>query len=242
MKENKWFWGLFFICAAALIIVNQLGYFSQINVFSLFVMILLIPVMIKSIQHLNFSGILFPLAILAIIFSEPLGIEHLTPWPVLATAFLGSIGLHIIFGKKSHICRHKDYFSDTNYSRRHEAGTVTNSSVKDDANIVECKAFFSASTKYINSNNLEKVIIDSSFGGVKVFFDNVELNPNGAEVNIESSFSGIELYIPRQWNVENKANIILGGIDEKNRRGEITGPTLTITGRLQFCGVEIVYI
>ena len=42
---------------------------------------------------------LFSLAFAAILFDEALGIEAITPWPVLGAALLGTIGLNMIFNK-----------------------------------------------------------------------------------------------------------------------------------------------
>ena len=55
--------------------------------------------LVKSLRKLEWTGILFSLAFLAIIYADMLHIEHLTPWPVLGAALLGSIGLNMIFHK-----------------------------------------------------------------------------------------------------------------------------------------------
>ena len=45
--------------------------------------------------------ILFSIAFICIIYDDWLGITALTPWTVLGAALLGSIGLSLIFKKKS---------------------------------------------------------------------------------------------------------------------------------------------
>ncbi len=65
---------------------------------------------------------------------------------------------------------------------------------------------------------------------------------NNAIVRIDASFSGIELYIPKTWNIDNKINVFLGAISEKNRNNQITTNTLTLVGDIKFSGVEIIYI
>ena len=64
MKFKNWFWGLFFIVAACLVIVNQLGYLTGFNIFTLIASIFLIAIIIQSATHLNFAGILFPFAMI----------------------------------------------------------------------------------------------------------------------------------------------------------------------------------
>ena len=54
---------------------------------------------IQNIIDLSWGGIFFPLAILAIIFEKPLGIEAITPWIVLIAALLLTIAFEMIFPK-----------------------------------------------------------------------------------------------------------------------------------------------
>ena len=52
-----------------------------------------------------------------------------------------------------------------------------------------------------------------------------------------------ELYIPKEWNVDNKANSSLGGFDEKNEPASKRDEnTIIIKGNTCFSGVEIIYI
>ena len=69
--------------------------------------------MIKSIFKRNFSGILFPIAFICIIFDDKLGITAITPWTVLIAAALGSLGLSMIFHNKpnKYFNNHHDWIS-----------------------------------------------------------------------------------------------------------------------------------
>lgn len=51
-----------------------------------------------------------------------------------------------------------------------------------------------------------------------------------------------ELYLPKAWNIDDKTNVFLGGISEKNKNDKITTNTLTLVGDINFSGVEIIYI
>ena len=93
MKKKDIFWGLIFVFAAIFIIVDRLGYFPQIGIFKVVATIILISIMLKSLIHVRFSGILFPIALLCIIYADQWNITALTPGPVLVTALLASIGL-----------------------------------------------------------------------------------------------------------------------------------------------------
>lgn len=88
---------------------------------------------------------------------------------------------------------------------------------------------------------LEFVEIDSSFGLVKAYFDNAVIQSN-ATVQIDASFSGVELYIPKSWKVVNQIETSFAGVDEKNQSESSGMPVLTIMGEASFSGVTIMYI
>ncbi|MBA9010068.1 putative membrane protein [Clostridium saccharobutylicum] len=77
---------------------------------------------------------------------------------------------------------------------------------------------------------------------MKLYFDNAVMSNENAVVRINASFSGIELYIPKAWNVDDKTNVFLGSVSEKNRNNQVTTNTLTLVGDVSFSGVEIIYI
>src|SRR5687768_9405147 len=108
MKKREFFWGLLFILAAALIILNQFGFFTGVSMFELVVTVFLGGVIISSVKHLNFWGILFPLAAICIIYAEEWNITDFSPWPALLSALLLSIGLSILF-QRNHFWKHHDH-------------------------------------------------------------------------------------------------------------------------------------
>ena len=100
MKKDNVFWGVLLVLAAVYIIINNLGFMPDVDVVRLGLGILCVVVFIKSLSGPEFGGMLFSLAILAILFDSQLGITAITPWPVLMAALLGSIGLNMIFGSR----------------------------------------------------------------------------------------------------------------------------------------------
>ncbi|MFA7688830.1 MAG: LiaF domain-containing protein [Bacilli bacterium] len=230
---KKIFWGLFFLVAGASVIVNQLGY-TDINLFSLLCTIIIIPIFITSLIKLRFAGMLFSLAFLAIIYQELLGIESITPWPVLLAALFGSIGLSIIFNR-THI--YKKYY---HCGPRHHHCEETVEKVDDDE--VDLQVSFGSSIKYINSDDFKKANLSSSFGSLKVYFDNARIKKDNATIRLDVSFSGVELYIPKEWKIISKVDATLGSIDFKNVNQTETKKTVMLTGKVSLSGVEIFYV
>ena len=77
---------------------------------------------------------------------------------------------------------------------------------------------------------------------MKVYFDRAHVGENGAVINIDASFSGIELYIPKTWKLVNNMNVSLAGVEEKNSRNVTEEVTVTLTGDIKFSGIEIIYV
>lgn len=230
MKKEKIFWGLFFILAGIFLIVSRLGYFTEINIFSLVLTIFMVACMIKSVRHLNFAGILFPAAFLCIIYDEVLGITQITPWPVLGAALFASIGLSIIFHNRYHLghFKHEEHFTEV--------------IDQDDGKSFHFETTFGSSIKYVNSDDFSQANLSCSFGAMKIYFDNAIIQNDNAVIRLDVSFAGVELYIPKAWNVINKVDSTFGAVDEKNRNQSTGVPCVTLTGSASFSGVTIIYV
>ena len=241
MKKGNWFWGAFFICSAALVILlhlELLPFGRGLSPLTLLFTVVLTAIAIKSAVHLQFTGVLFSLALLCIVFSKSFDykiLDDITPWPVLIAALLGSIGLHIIFGagKWKSSCD-SGYNCDTSH--------IASSGDSADGSSAECTARFGSASKYLHSDCLERVNVNCSFGAVQVYFDNTQPAPNGVTAVLSVSFGGVELYVPRGWRVKNGVSAVFGGVELKENFAGDDAPTLNLTGNLTFSGVEVHFI
>lgn len=231
MKLKRFFWGFFFLLAGLAIIAGKLGYLGSINIVTLILTIFLIPIVITSIMHRNFAGILFPLAVIGIFYAKPLGITELTPWPLLLTALFLSIGLSIIF----HGPKYSKYF---HVVHGENFDTIID---EEDESCVKVDVHMGSSIKYVNAKDFKKGIFHASCGALKVYFDGATVSEEGAEIIVDASLSGVEFYIPREWNVKNEVQATLGGVEEKNK-AEGKGPVVTLKGTVSLSGIEIIYI
>lgn len=236
MKKSNLIWGLLLILAGAFLIVSKLGYLGDVNVFSVIASVFLVYIIITSIVKVNFAGILFPLAFLAILYDKELGITSITPWTVLIAALLGSVGLSLVFHKHHH---HHNYMG---CGRSSDSGKkIPDIDSENEGNIV-IENNFGSSVKYVNSNSFEQADIDCSFGALKVYFDKTIMKGESAVIKLDVSFSGVELYIPRGWKIQDNTDFSFGGINEKNSSDGVITNTLIITGDVSFSGVDIYYV
>ena len=230
MKNRNLFWGLFLILGAAFIIISQIGIFEDVSLLKVVFAVLLTGVGIAGLIHLEFTLILFPIAIILIMFDQELNITKLTPWPVLSTALLGSIGLSLIFRR-----HHKCFFYE-----KYMKDVIIN---EPDSGNVSCSAHMGSTVKYINTKEFEKGIVDCSFGEATVYLDNADIKDSSAVLQVDCAFGGVELYLPKHWQIEKSIDVFIGGIDEKGRKDQVcNGPTLILTGRIKFAGITIYYV
>jgi predicted membrane protein len=238
MKKEKIFWGIFFILAGIFLIVSRLGYLGEVRVFSFVLTVFLIASIIMSLRHLNFVGILFPIAFICIIYDDVLGIEQLTPWPVLGAALFGSIGLSMIFHSNHQYNHHRRFFCSNVNDEEHFDEVID----QEDGNSFKCETTFGSSIKYVNSDDFTQGRIRCSFGAMKVYFDNAVIQSGNAVINLDVSFAGVELFIPKEWKVIDKVDTSFGAIEEKNRNISTGIPCVTLVGSVKFAGVTIIYV
>lgn len=235
--------GIGFLVAAAFVIVGSTGILGEISVFKLLLSFVLVLILIKSILKLRWTPLLFSAAFLAILYDELLGIENLTPWPVVGAAFLGSIGLNMIFGKK-HGGFHMN-FGDRDYGVKTEGNAVSN--VKETDNNFYCDVTFATITKYIKSQSLQNASINNSFGHVSVYFDEAVLDNKTANVRVINSFGNVKLYVPSDWEVVLKKSESFGQVKTFESDGIMNcviegGNKIFVNAVTSFGDIEIRYI
>lgn len=239
MKNEGLFWGIGFLIASLLILGNATGLvdLGDVGIISLVLTIFLVIVIVNSIRSLNFAGILFPVAILCIIYDEVLHLEAITPWPVLGAALLASIGLEMIFKNTK-----RNMYSGSKGGRSHVNAFGDEQSESFD-NIVYCNVKFGSSAKYISSDAFERAEISCDFGDAKIYFDNAILKSNHAEVVVNVSFGDVQLFIPRTWSIDKQVRVAFGDCKERGRQEYSSdSPVITIRGSVSMGELDIIYV
>ena len=259
-KRNwAWGWGVFLLLVAALILSNQFGGFLELGIWSIIVSALAVAFMVQCIIDLSFASLPIPLAALYYIFQTPLDLPEISFWPLAIVTLLATIGLHALipnrlFRKRKNV---EFIYSDgvnVNIGRKNildDDGEIISSGriVDDEAKVEEggsdnnprISVQFGSVSRYLHANSLETVDLDCSFGALEVYFDHVELSPNGAEAFLNCKFGAIELYVPSNWNILDNMNASLGGVDIKGRHKALdeNAPQLKISGNVSLGGVEV---
>ena len=243
MKKKKmggnYFWGVFFVLAAAFLILCPLGLLPEAGVVRSLLAIACVAMLISGIFHLSFAAILFSLAFLGILFDDTLGMTELNPWTVLLAALLGTIGLNLIFGKAITRFRHRrrDAVKIQNVKEGFEAD-----SQRMEGENIQISVSFGGTTRYIESTDFRYASVNVSFGGAKIYLDNATVPTGNAVLNMELNFAGTELYVPANWQVINHVTSLLGGVAEKGKAAQPVTATLTLEGNTRFGGVTVYYV
>lgn len=231
MKKRNVFWGAILILMAVLLIVTNLGLIKGIGFWSVLFTVFFAGCLIDGIIKRDITVILFSLAFLCIVWSDTLGLQKITPWPVLGAALLGSIGCSCLFGKSR-----RAYEKVQNVAS--SVGNHGEHIEQADGDHVECRSRFGGLVKYVNSQNLTEVDTSVSFGGATIYLDQAKVPSGKLFVNMDLSFGSVEFFIPKNWAVVNQLYTSFAGVDEQKSNGS-SEVTMILTGRASFAGVDI---
>jgi predicted membrane protein len=139
--------------------------------------------------------------------------EMIAFWPVLVIAF----GLSIILGQ----IRSRVRTTDTAFTNGFAA--------------------FGGVEKRNTSKAFEGADLTAMFGGAELDLRDADIEEKPAQINAVALFGGVEVIVPRDWNVQMDVLPILGGAsDDRPRRENATDEThLMVTGFAAFGGVSI---
>jgi predicted membrane protein len=268
-KTSRIAWGFFWLLLAGLVLANYFGGFVELGFWSITIAVIATVVLFHCIISLSFASIPIPIAalyyILQPILAQPLGLPEIRFWTLVLVTVLVTIafnlmlpkrfksvtGVHVDLGNKRNKKRDKGEnrfdlpIEDADVVIINGARTEGNERTKveegDDANNPYISVSFGAASRYLHSDCLESADLSCSFGSLEVYFDNVTLSPDGAEVNVSCSFGNIEIYVPSHWRVIDDISSSLANA-EVNRnlmRNDVDSPTLKVTGSVSLGNVEV---
>ena len=229
LRNKNIFWAIFLLFIAVFILASQFNWFINIGVWSIIATALICAMIIDSIFKLQYFGIFFPMAFLYKIFEKPLGLPEISIWILFLVAILIASSFSMIFPNKRHgrtYC-HKSKHSSTKENI--------------DDNNPQIKLSFGESSKYLHSDSLKGGDFSASFGELNVYFDQVQLNPEGAEIYLDCSFGALNIFVPREWKIVDKVEANLGSVQNNinNSSLDVNAPCLTIKGYVRFGSIEI---
>lgn len=258
-KTMNIFWGVILISTAVLWLLSDMNYLGNVEFKNIAFSLICGAWLIKGIVGRESFSIFMPLAFLAIIWDKELGIEAITPWPVIGAAVLLSMGCSLIFRESNRRKWKKNYFeysenkkdyvnqddSDKTWEGNTNYGTDQPHQSHTDGEHIYHMNRYSGAQKYIDSQNLKSVEIINKCGGMEVYLDKAGAAGSVVQMRIECFAGGMEIYIPRSWKLENNVRCFAGSIEEpaEMRMDEaVNDVTLVLTGEIKAGAVEIIRV
>ena len=231
MKTQKLFWGLGFLLAAALIILDVVGVLppllssvGDVSIFSLILGLLLLSYALVRLFKGRISAIFFPLAFIFMLFEKNVaflcGLEDsniVNNWLVLLIALLLHVGVAILIPSRRMRRGHRRY------------------TVSREENLL------SSSTVYVNCTDFTPNIISNKLGECTVHFQNVDQYKGGQTLAVSNSLGSMTINVPVTWTLVTDVDNNMGSIDTP-MYSDNGGPILYIKGENNLGNLEIHFV
>lgn len=253
MKKDNLFWGVIFILAAIYVILRSVGFTPDVSVVRIIIGVLCLTGFVKATLQLEFGGMLFSLAIFAILFREYIGLGEISSWSLILAALFGTIGLNMIFGDQASAYRNRQKAkkyrvqygqsgNKTNAEFTQEQTTSKEQSYtgQADGEHIVLDGLFNGSKKNVQTENFKSAYVDCTFCGMEVNMADVTIPSGTAVVNLDVHFAGVTFYIPAEWQVLDQTDSTFGAFKEQySVNASQTGTTVIFQGKIAFGGVEV---
>lgn len=108
------------------------------------------------------------------------------------------------------------------------------------ADDLDISQVFSGSSRKIESQNFRGGKADVVFGSAEIDLRGARLSGGQATLILSAVFGGIEVYVPRDWQVVLEGSPVLGSIESRKSISDVPKTqTLTIKGSAVFGSIEI---
>ncbi len=229
MKKENIFAGIICIIIALLLVLGQFELMPGLSARKVVLSLCLVPILAKGLISRNFYLVFLPIAAGIVIYDTPLGLGDISGFAIFAAAFFLSLGLTRLFPKKPKVKKPTII-----------EGEYTDSSSFDNDSVVNIDNSLGASVQYVNSRTLQTVNIHCSYGGLRVYFHNAAPMTNEIVANLDIKSSGVELFLPRSWAIQNNLVSTASGINLQNYNpGASTGVVLRLEGNVTASGINI---
>ena len=206
MRKNNIGWGLGFIAVAVLLVANGMGFLPEIPWMKVLLTIMFAGFAFKQLFRRHFVGSMLALGCGAWIWDSYLGIEEITPFPLLLAAVFVGIGLNMLFGKKRRIVT----IEKNGHTVRMDEARVEN---WEDGRHVSLENIFNSTNKYVNSEAFSSAEFNNVFGSANIYFNNAIIEGGEAKVDLENVFGTLNLYFPSTWRLQVNKESVFGGVN-----------------------------
>lgn len=248
--------GILFLAAGVLIGGSMLGLFDfYVNLDGWWTLFLIIPALLSMSQSGPNAGNAILLGIGTLLLLDAQGIlPRNFSWRLVFPLVLLVVGLQILLGGSGFRYRRRDEPASPGSSgdsgsagasgyksegERHSGGGVFSSSSKPGEGYKKASVTFGGEEIHYGDEDFLGGSYQATFGGLTVNLASVRI-AGDVVIDVNATFGGIEIILPRGVKVVTHVNPVLGGTECKYpSSSDPAAPTVIVKGTATFGGVEI---
>jgi predicted membrane protein len=227
-------WGAIIVLIGVALLLDHMGFSAFDRIYRFWPMVLVVFGIMNILTESNRGFGILLIGAGTILQLNKLGYLHLTFAELWPLAIIG-VGLLVMWGslETRGFLRGKT---------RADSGAQGGGDLQ---NTLHAVAVFGGSERTITSQNFRGGKATAVFGGIEMDFRDADIEGEGAVVEINCLFGGVEIRVPETWHVHTRNLPVFGGYSDKTRftkRADQTADnkkTLVITGTVLFGGIEI---
>jgi len=132
------------------------------------------------------------------------------------------------------------YFGARMLLRQNETHHFSGMSGVSDEDSVHESGLFSEIKHKVESKSFKGGSVDATFASFKLDLREAKLSPEGADLSVNATFGGVEIYVPEDMNIKPEGGAVLGGWNNAYKTSASKeGPVLKIRGSAIFGSVDI---
>ncbi|GHN42843.1 LiaF domain-containing protein [Lactobacillus delbrueckii] len=236
-------WGLILIAIAIPLILSQLfpDYFTLFKLFNLswgqvFWVLLLAWIAWTSFKNRALFFGIFTSGLIVKTISEASHFFKWTGYTYLAL-FLIALGCQLLAGGSQ-----LEVKMNVKTGKKDDDGTSLSysESIGENGEKVSIESVFSKCVRYVHSQALRKLSVSTVMSPVTIYLDQTQLKDGRGKLDLDAVFSKVDIYIPREWEVQADASPVFSRFNSLNPSGlTADSPLLKIDADLVFSQVTI---
>jgi predicted membrane protein len=106
--------------------------------------------------------------------------------------------------------------------------------------MLQVNNILSGADRRVTSREFKGGDVHNILGGTKIDLLEAKLAPGDWLLTVSTILGGVEIFIPRDWNIEVQPNNMLGGVDDRTRQAPAAGGgRLVIKASALLGGIDI---
>jgi predicted membrane protein len=217
--------GLFFggllVLAGTAFLLSQLGLLGGYDVWDFWPLILVLMGIFRLVRARTGAGRVWGLVLLAggtlaqLHVLDVIALEWRIVWPIMIILVGVLVAVHSLI-----------------HRRRRSPEPLSEDQL-------DIKVMFGGRQERVDSQEFVGGRISCTMGGCELDLRDARMKDDSATLDIRAVMGGVEMYVPRDWNVQVKGAPVMGSFEDKTRPADRDGPTLVIEGDVIMGGVEI---